>query len=380
MKKDYYEILGVKKDADAADIKKAYRALAMRHHPDRVQESEKKQAEEKFKEISEAYGVLSDPKKRATYDQYGHSGIDQNYTSEDIFRGADFSSIFGDSNLDDILGQFFGESFNFSGGGGGGRRRRGPARGRDIQYEFVLTLEEAYAGVKKIVKVPRNEVCKDCQGTGAKNGTAMDDCRTCGGRGQVMMNSGFFRMAQTCPTCRGEGRIIKESCPACSGRGAVKHVREIEVNFPKGLDNDSQMRLRNEGEIGPGGAGDLYLFIRVKEHEQFRRSGNDLEIEMPVSFVKAALGAEISVPTLNGTVTMKLPAGTEGGKVFRVRGKGMPDLRHDTDFGDLYVRVMIDVPKRLSSDQRRLLEEFAKASGENVESGSLKDKFKKAFK
>lgn len=379
MKKDYYEILGLKKDAALPDIKKVYRSLALRYHPDRVPEAEKKVAEEKFKEISEAYGVLSDPQKRQTYDQYGHSGIDQNYTSDDIFRGADFSSVFGEGGLDDILGQFFGDSFGSS--SGGGRRRRGPARGRDIQYEVVLPLEEVFSGIKKTVKVPRNEVCKDCQGTGAKNGTAMDDCRSCGGRGQVMMNSGFFRMAQTCPNCRGEGRIIKESCSKCSGRGAVKHVREIEVSFPKGLDNDSQMRLRNEGEVGPGGAGDLYLFIRVKEHEKFRRSGNDLEIDMPVSFVKAALGADILVPTLNGEVTMKLPAGTEGGKVFRVRGKGMPDLRNDSDFGDLYVRVMIDVPKKLSNDQRRLLEEFAKASGEGVDSnGSFKEKMKKVFK
>ncbi|NTV29302.1 MAG: molecular chaperone DnaJ [Candidatus Omnitrophica bacterium] len=378
MKKDYYEILGVKKDADAAEVKKAYRQLALRYHPDRVEEGEKKQAEEKFKEISEAYGVLSDVKKRQMYDQYGHSGIDQNYTSEDIFRGADFSSVFGDSNLDDILGQFFGDAF---GGAGGGRRRRGPARGGDIQYEVLLTLEEAYSGVKKLVKVPRNEVCRDCQGTGARNGTALEECRSCGGRGQVMMNSGFFRMAQTCPHCRGEGRIIKESCPQCSGRGAVKHVREIEVNFPKGLDNDSQMRLRGEGEVGPGGSGDLYLFIRVKEHDRFRRSGNDLEMDMPVSFVKAALGADVTVPTLHGSVTMKIPAGTEGGKVFRVRGKGMPDLRHDEEHGDLYVRIMIDVPKKLSAEQRQLLEQFAKLSGESVEAGgTLKDKIKKVFK
>ncbi len=378
MKKDYYEILGVKKDADAAEIKKAYRQLALRYHPDRVQDSEKKQAEEKFKEISEAYGVLSDPKKRQTYDQFGHSGIDQNYTSEDIFRGADFSSIFGDGSLDDILGQFFGDAF---GGSMGGRRRRGPARGRDIQYEVTLTLEEVYSGVKKTVRVPRNEVCQDCQGTGAKNGTAMEDCRACGGHGQVMMNSGFFRMAQTCPSCRGEGRIVKESCPKCGGRGAVKHVREIEVSFPKGLDNDSQMRLRNEGEVGPGGPGDLYIFIRVEQHGKFRRSGNDLEMDMPVSFVKAALGAEMQVQTLNGAVTMKLPSGTEGGKVFRIRGKGMPDLRRDEEFGDLYVRIMIDVPKKLTGEQRQLLEQFAKSCGEIVEGGgTFKEKIKKVFK
>lgn len=377
MKKDYYEILGIKKDAAVADIKKAYRALAMRHHPDRVEESEKKRAEETFKEISEAYGVLSDTQKRQMYDQHGHAGIDQSYTSDDIFRGADFSSVFGEGGMDDILSQFF--------GGGGGRRQqqqqRRAARGRDIQYEAELTLEEVFAGVKKTIKVPRNEVCRDCQGNGSKSGTALSDCQTCGGRGQVMMNSGFFRMAQTCPACHGEGRIIKESCPKCNGRGAIKHVREIEVNFPRGLDNDSQMRLRGEGEIGPGGPGDLYLFIRVKPHAKFRRTGNDLELDLPVSFVKATLGGDVTVPTVDGQVTMKIPAGTESGKVFRVKGKGMPDLRDERTFGEIYARVMVDVPKRLSNEQRRLLEEFAKASGESFDGmDSLKDKVKKIFK
>ncbi len=378
MKKDYYEILGLKKGADAAEIKKVYRQLAMRYHPDRVEEKEKKAAEEKFKEISEAYGVLSDPQKRQTYDQYGHSGIDQQYTSEDIFRGADFSSVFGDAGgLDDILGQFFGGSF----GGGGGRRQRRPARGRDIQYEVELTLEEAFAGSHKTIKVPRNEVCKDCQGSGAKNGTAMADCNTCGGSGQVMINSGYFRLAQTCPACRGQGRVIKETCPSCRGNGSNRVTRNIDVTFPAGLDNDSQMRVRNEGEIGPGGPGDLYLFIRVKEHGQFRRVKNDLEMDLLVGFTKAALGAEVSVSTLSGPVTMKLPAGTESGKVFRIKGKGMPDVHGSGEAGDLYVRVMVDVPKKLSPEQRRLLEEFAKASGETVdEGGSLKDKIKKVFK
>jgi molecular chaperone DnaJ len=375
MKKDYYEILGVKKEAEAADIKKAYRSLAMRFHPDRVEEKEKKAAEEKFKEISEAYGVLSDPQKRQTYDQHGHSGIDQNYTSEDIFRGADFSSVFGEGGggLDDLLGQFFGGSF------GGGRRSRGPSRGRDIQYEVELTLLEAFTGMKKSVKVPRNEVCRDCNGNGAKGGAAIADCQTCGGRGQVMINSGYFRLAQTCPACRGQGRVIKESCPSCHGQGHNRVTRNIDVTFPPGLDNDSQMRVRGEGEVGPGGPGDLYLYIRVKDHPQFRRAKNDLEMDLLVSFVKATLGGEIEVPTLSEHVTMKLPAGTESGKVFRVKGKGMPDVHESGSFGNLYVRVMIDVPKKLSADQRRLLEEFAKASGEDT-GGSFKDKIKKVFK
>jgi molecular chaperone DnaJ len=376
MKKDYYEILGIKKDAELADVKKAYRQLAMRYHPDRVEEKEKKAAEEKFKEISEAYGVLSDPQKRQTYDQHGHSGIDQNYTSEDIFRGADFSSVFGEGGggLDDILGQFFGGSF-----GGGGRRSRGPARGRDIQYEVELSLQEAFSGCKKTIKLPRNEVCRDCKGSGAKGGTAMSECATCGGQGQVMINSGYFRLAQTCPACHGQGRVIKEACPTCRGNGHNRVVRNIDVTFPPGLDNDSQMRVRGEGEVGPGGSGDLYLFIRITRHNIFRRVKNDLEMELLVSFTRSALGGEIEAPTLSGTVTIKLPAGTESGKVFRVRGKGMPDVHDSGSFGDLYVRVMIDVPKKLSVEQRRLLEEFAKASGEDA-SGSFKDKIKKVFK
>ncbi len=362
MKKDYYEILGIKKDASAEEIKKVYRQLAMRYHPDRVEEKEKKSAEERFKEISEAYGVLSDVKKRQTYDQYGHSGIDQNYTSEDIFRGADFSSVFGEGNMDEILGHFFGDAF----GGGGGRRSRRAARGRDIQYEVEIPLEEAFKGIKKTIKVPRNEVCRDCQGTGAKGGTAMTECASCGGQGQVMINSGFFRLAQTCPTCRGAGHN--------------RVVRNIDVTFPPGLDNDSQMRMRGEGEVGPGGAGDLYIFIRVSAHPKFRRSGRDLEMDLLVAFTQAALGGEVTADTLAGPVTMKLPAGTESGKVFRLKGKGMPDVHDAGTTGDLYARVMVDVPKKLSAEQRRILEEFAKASGEEVSSGSIKDKIKKVFK
>ena len=381
MKKDYYEILGIKKESDAAEVKKAYRQLAMRFHPDRVEEKEKKSAEEKFKEISEAYGVLSDPQKRATYDQHGHSGIDQNYTSDDIFRGADFSSVFGDGGggMEDILSHFFGGAFG--GGGGGSRRSRGAARGRDIQYEVELSLEEAFSGMKKTIKVPRNEVCGDCRGSGAKGGTAMAECATCAGRGQVMVNSGDFRLAQTCPSCRGAGRIIKETCPSCRGVGYNRMTRNIDVSFPAGLDNDSQMRVRGEGEVGQGGPGDLYLYIRVSEHARFRRVRNDLEMNLAVSFVKATLGGEVSVPTLSGPVTMKLPAGTECGKMFRIKGKGMPDVHAQGSFGDLYAKVVIDVPAKLDAEQRRLLEEFAKASGEAVDGGgSFKDKIKKVFK
>lgn len=381
MKKDYYEILGVEKSASVADIKKAYRSLALKYHPDRVAEGEKKAAEEKFKEISEAYGVLSDAQKRQLYDQHGHAGIDQNYTAEDIFRGADFSSIFeggaGGVNLNDILSQMFG------GGGGdgfGGGRSNRRSRGRDIQYETELTLEEAFTGIKKTIKVPRHEHCQACNGSGAKSPSDLKTCPTCNGQGQVVMSSGFFRMAQTCSACQGRGKIIKQYCPSCSGQGVVRVTRNIEVKIPAGVDSDSQLRVVGEGEVGPAGPGNLYLFIKVLPHEIFKRNEQDLHMDLRVSFVKAALGADIPVPTLNGSVSMKIPAGTQSGKVFRLKAKGMPDP-HSQGFGDLYARVMVDVPAKLTSQQKSLLEEFARLSGEDVDvAESIKDKFKKVFK
>ena len=382
MKKDYYEILGVPKSATLQDIKKAYRSLALSHHPDRVPEEKKKQAEEQFKEISEAYGVLSDPQKRAMYDQYGHAGIDQRYTTEDIFKGADFSSVFEGANLGDIFSRVFGDAgFDFEGqtSSRGPRRSR---RGRDIQYEVELTLEEAYTGVKKTIQVPRNEYCTTCEGTGAKLGSKTKTCPTCRGQGQVVVSSGFFRMAQTCSQCRGEGKIITEYCPKCNGKGVNRVTRNIEISFPAGVDNDSQLRVKGEGEIGKAGRGDLYVLIRVRPHATFQRNGNDVHMQMPVSFVKAALGAEVSVPTLNGSVSMKIPAGTQSGKIFRLRGKGIPDLHHGGSPGDQYVRVMLEVPARLTVEQKRLLEEYARVSGEIVDQpgDSFAEKMKKVFK
>jgi molecular chaperone DnaJ len=376
MKKDYYEILGVQKSATLTEIKKAYRSLALKYHPDRVAENEKKEAEVKFKEISEAYGVLSDPQKRQMYDQYGHQGIDQNFTSEDIFRGADFSSVFEGAGLGDILGRMFGGEFEFGGGGGGRSSRR--SRGRDIQYEIEITLEDAYNGAKKEIRVPRHEFCKTCQGTGAKNGTALKTCPQCHGRGQVVMSSGFFQMAQTCGQCRGSGKVVTENCPECSGQGVKRVVKNIEVSIPAGVDNDSQLRVRGEGEVGQGGSGDLYLFIRVQEHAVYKRHNQDLYMDVPVSFAKAALGGDTQVKTLKETVEMKVPPGTQGGKMFRLKGQGMPSV-HGHDHGDLYARVMIEVPTHLNSRQKELLEEFAKESGENSK-GSFKEKLKKAFK
>ncbi|MFA5059127.1 MAG: molecular chaperone DnaJ [Candidatus Omnitrophota bacterium] len=381
MKKDYYEILGAKKSATLDEIKKAYRSLALSHHPDRVPEEKKKEAEEKFKEISEAYAVLSDPQKRAMYDQHGHQGIDQQYTSEDIFKNADFSSIFEGLSDFGLGGGIFDRIFGDSGfDAGSGRRGRRSRRGRDIQYEVDLTLEEAFTGIKKTIKVPRHENCTHCEGSGAKPGSKPKICPACKGQGQVVVSNGFFRMAQTCSQCGGEGKIISEICLKCQGQGMVKVVRNIEVKFPAGVDNDSQLRVRGEGEAGTSGRGDLYIYIHVKPHEQFQRDHNDLYMELPVSFVKAALGAEVLVPTLNGNVEMKIPSGTQSGKVFRLRGKGMPDLRSGSE-GDQYVKLMLQVPTSLTSEQKRLLEEYARVSGEDLgRDESFAEKLKKAFK
>jgi molecular chaperone DnaJ len=380
MKKDYYEILGLEKTATLQEIKKKYRSLALKHHPDRVDAAKKKEAEEKFKEISEAYGVLSDPKKRQMYDQYGHAGIDQNFTAEDIFKGANFEDL----GLGDIFSQFFGDSgFDIFGGafGGGGRRSRRPQRGHDIKYEVEISLEEAFNGIKKKIKVPRHDKCSQCDGSGSKPGTSPKTCPTCKGQGQVYVSSGFFRMAQTCSSCGGQGTIIADPCSACQGQGVVRVTRNIDVTIPAGVDNNSRLRVHDEGEIGPGGRGDLYIYIFVKLHNIFERNGQDIQIELPVSFVKAALGAEVSVPTLDGSISMKIPAGTQSGKVFRLREKGMPDLRGGSK-GNQYVRVMIHVPTKLSVEQKKILQQYADISGDEtgIQEESFTDKIKKVFK
>ncbi len=378
--RDYYEILGVAREASVADIKKAYRKLALKYHPDRVAEDKKKESEEEFKVISEAYAVLTDPKKRQLYDQYGHAGVDQQYSAEDIFRGADFS------DLGDIFSQFFGgggsSSDIFGSMFGGGGTRRGPSRGADIQTEIAITLEEAFNGVQKNITIQRNEHCIKCDGTGAKDANSLKTCTVCQGTGSVVTSSGFFRMKQSCPTCGGRGQIITEFCPECDGKGVVRQTRKIEVNIPAGVDDNSRLRVSGEGEIGKGGSGDLYLYIAVREHDIFHRNGDDLHMDLPISFAKAALGAEVSVPTLSGNVSMKIPAGTQSGKVFRLKEKGMPSLRGYKP-GDLYARVMLSVPKKLTAEQKELLEQYAKISGEDVGKGTadtLKEKLKKVFK
>jgi len=382
MKRDYYEILGVNKSASLGEIKKAYRSLALRHHPDRVPAEKKKEAEEQFKEISEAYAVLSDSQKRALYDQYGHAGIDQKYTYEDIFKGADFSSIFEGLSDFGFGGGLFDEifedlGFNIFGGRGSGARRS--RRGRDVRIEVDITLEEAATGVEKKISIPRYETCSACSGSGAKPGTKRSTCPMCKGSGQVAISSGFFRMVQTCSRCRGVGSVVNQPCLDCRGQGRVKVTHKLKIKIPAGVDDNSSLRIRGEGESGMSSKGDLYVLIGVKPHSIFKREGNDLYTEGSISFAKAALGGEVEIPTLNGKVKMKIPAGTQSGKVFRIRGKGMPDL-HGYGRGDELVRIRIKVPTSLTQQQKRLLEEFAKISGEDISSSSFAEKIKQAFR
>ncbi|NQU73627.1 MAG: molecular chaperone DnaJ [Candidatus Omnitrophica bacterium] len=382
-KRDYYEMLGVKKSATLDEIKKAYREMALRHHPDRVPHEKKKEAEEKFKEISESYAVLSDSKKRALYDQYGHAGIDQKYAYEDIFKGADFGSIFQDLGDFGFGGGIFEEIFNgFDIFGGGSRRRSGGRqRGRDLQIATQITLEEASTGVEKMITIPRYEVCATCSGSGAKSGTKKITCPQCKGAGRTVVSNGFFQMAQTCPQCRGEGTIIQTPCSNCNGEGRAKVTRKLKVKIPVGVYDGSQLRIRGEGEAGQAGKGDLYVVIEVKSHPLFERHNNDIVTEVKVSLSKAILGGSIDVSTLNGKVSMKIPAGTQSGKFFRLKGKGIPDL-HDRGIGDELVNVNVEIPTRLTATQRKLIEEFAKASGETAGDtrGTFTEKIKKAFK
>lgn len=381
-KRDYYEILGVKKSAGLDEIKKAYREMALRYHPDRVPHEQKKEAEEKFKEISEAYAVLSDSQKRAVYDQYGHAGVDQKYAYEDIFKGADFSSVFQDLGDFGVGGGLFDEIFSdlgFDISGGRGRRGSRARRGRDLEITANITLEEAATGTEKTITLPRYETCETCGGSGAKPGSKKITCPQCKGSGRTVVSNGFFQLAQTCSRCGGEGSTIQTPCLDCHGEGRTKVTRKIKVKIPAGVDTGSHLRIRGEGEAGTTGRGDLYVIIEVEPHTVFERHNNDILTEITISLSKAILGAEVEVRTLDGKVEMKIPAGTQSGKIFRLREKGIPDV-HGRAIGDELVRVNVEIPARLTPEQRRLIEEFARLCGENLDKESFTDKIKKAFK
>ncbi len=341
-KRDYYEVLGVEKGTDAAELKKAYRRVAMKYHPDRNPDDPK--AEEKFKEANEAYEVLSDDQKRAAYDRFGHAGVD----------GQSGMGGGGGSNFSDIFGDVFGDIF-----GGGGGRRGGPARGSDLRYNLELKLEEAVKGTTTQIKVPTLVSCKTCSGSGAKAGSKPVTCTTCGGHGQVRMQQGFFSVQQTCPNCRGRGTIISDPCKSCHGQGRVEETKTLSVKVPAGVDTGDRIRLSGEGEAGEAGGppGDLYVQVHVREHEIFKREGADLYCEVPIDFVDAALGGELEVPTLDGRVKLKVPAETQTGKLFKLRGKGVTPVRGG-GVGDLLCRVVVETPVNLTNKQKEMLRDF----------------------
>jgi len=360
--RDYYEILGVQKGAAVDDVKKAYRQLVMQHHPDRVADpAKKKEAEERFKEISEAYAVLSDPQKRQLYDQYGHQGVDSRYSTEDIFRGADFGDIFrgmggqSSGSFEDILSSFGFDLF----GGGGGRTQSRKQQGDDIHLELQISLEEAYSGLGKDITYNYNEACSACSGTGGQKGSGRVTCSTCKGRGMVQAGMGFISFAQTCPACHGEGQVIKQKCTSCGGSGRTRRSKNIKVTIPAGVDTGSVLRLRDEGNFAPGGKGDLFLHIQVKSHPSFKRNGDDIHHKHTISVVKAIIGGDIDVPSLSGNVQMKVPPGTQPGTTFRLKGKGIMDLQTKR-VGDEYVEVEVEIPTRLSGQERKLIDEWAK--------------------
>ena len=369
-KRDYYEVLGVPRNASEAELKKAYRRLAMRYHPDRNPGDA--EAEERFKEVKEAYETLSDPRKRALYDQFGHAGLEGSVGMGGGARGA--------SSFADIFSDVFGDIFS-----GGARRSASMFRGADLRYTLELSLEEAVRGTEVRIEVPTLEICDDCTGTGVRSGRQRDVCPTCQGHGEVRIQQGFFAIQQTCPRCRGAGTIVTDPCQSCQGRGRKEARKTLSVKVPAGVDTGDRIRLTGEGEPGENGGppGDLYVHIVVRPHPIFTREGPDLRCEIPISFVLAALGGTIEVPTLDGRATIQIPAGTQTGKVFRLRGKGVTPVRGGPP-GDLLCRVRLETPVNLTKEQRELLEKFAatlEAGGEkhNPQSSSWLDGVKKFF-
>lgn len=362
-KRDYYEVLGVSKSDDEKAIKKAYRRLAMKYHPDRNPDDE--EAAEKFKEATEAYEVLTDSSKRAAYDQYGHAGVD----GQAGFGGGGFGGA--DGGFGDIFGDVFGDIF----GGGGGRQRNpnAPQRGSDLRYRLDLDLEEAVHGTTVSIKVPTMVECDTCDGTGSADRSAPVTCSTCGGHGQVRMQQGFFSVQQTCPACHGRGTMVKNPCRTCHGEGRKQDQKTLSVKIPPGVDTGDRIRLSGEGEAGVNGgpAGDLYVQVSVRQHSIFERDGKDLYCEVPVSFVDAALGGELEVPTLDGRVKLKIPAETQSGKMFRLRSKGVKPVRGGSQ-GDLLCRVQVETPVNLTSRQKELLQEFQESMAETSHKHSPK--------
>jgi molecular chaperone DnaJ len=359
-KRDYYTTLGVNRDASEEDIKKAYRKLAMKHHPDRNPND--KQAEERFKEAKEAYEVLTDAKKRAAYDQFGHAGVDPS-AGFGAAGARGFGGPEGFGGFADAFGDIFGEIF-----GSGGARGRGDGvyRGADLRYNLELSLEEAARGTEAKIRIPALEQCATCHGSGAKPGTQPKTCPTCHGQGQVRMSQGFFSIQQTCPHCHGTGKIIPEQCPTCSGAGRVKKHKTLSVKIPAGVDRDDRVRLSGEGEAGLNGgpSGDLYVVINIKPHLVFQRENSDLHCEMPISFATAALGGEIEIPTLDGHARLTVPAETQSGQVFRLRNKGIKPVRSSVH-GDLYCHVVVETPIKLTARQKELLKEFEAINAED---------------
>ncbi len=380
-KRDYYEVLGVSRDVSADELKKAYRKLAVKFHPDKNPGD--KTSEDKFKEVGEAYDILSDDQKRAAYDRYGHGAFANGgggssgggfHDPFDIFR-----DVFGGGGGG---GGVFESFFGGGGGGGGGRQRRdGPQRGADLRYGIEISLEDAAHGTEREIEYDRQAVCKTCTGSGSTSGSGKKSCRTCGGVGQVISSRGFFQIQQNCPDCQGSGEVISDPCKHCSGSGRTKERTKLRVKIPAGIEEGSRLRSGGNGDYGAKGgpAGDLYIVVQIKAHDLFEREGDDLHCQMPLSFSTAALGGETTVPTLDGKANLKIPAGTQNGTTFRLRGKGIKTLG-ESHHGDLYVHVTIAVPTKLSAEQKAHLEAFALSFGESPSSSMEEGFFEKAKK
>ena len=368
-KRDYYEVLGIARTATDQEIKSAYRRLAVKHHPDKNPNDAA--AEEKFKEAAEAYSVLSDSEQRRRYDRFGHAGVSSG-------AGASWGAP-GFGGIEDILGDLFGFGDVF-GGARSGARRSASQRGADLRYDLEITLEEAAAGMTAQLRIPRLEACEKCKGVGAAPGTQPEACSTCGSTGQVRYQQGFFSVARTCHVCRGSGRVISTPCPDCKGNGRIEREKQMEVKIPAGVETGSRLRVQSEGEAGSNGGppGDLYVVIHVAEHDRFERQGSNLYASVPITFAQAALGAEVSVDTLDNQQTLKVPTGTQTGTIFRLKGQGMPILG-GRGKGDLFVAVTVVTPTSLTREQRRLLEQLAQVENKDLEDKGLVDKVRDIF-